>query len=305
MKKKVVEAAKAENAERFKATQEQGLTEEQVRQRISEGLVNDDQALPTKSIKRIFYDNIVTLFNVLNLLLGIAVFCVGSYKNMLFLGVMFFNTVIGIVQEIRAKRTIDKLSIVSATKVTVVRDGAKQKVAVNDIVLDDIIEFSQGNQIPVDCIVISGNCDANESLLTGESDSIHKKPGDLMYSGSYIVSGKCFARAEHVGSENYASKNSAQAKYIKKVNSEILYTLNKIIKVLTFIILPLALLMFLRQYSLPSSLPAGTTNITVFGSIDSHLRDAVVSTVAAVTGMIPEGLILLTSTVLAVSVIRL
>ncbi len=305
MKKKVVEAAKAENAERFKATQEQGLTEEQVRQRISEGLVNDDQALPTKSIKRIFYDNIVTLFNVLNLLLGIAVFCVGSYKNMLFLGVMFFNTVIGIVQEIRAKRTIDKLSIVSATKVTVVRDGAKQKVAVNDIVLDDIIEFSQGNQIPVDCIVISGNCDANESLLTGESDSIHKKPGDLMYSGSYIVSGKCFARAEHVGSENYASKISAQAKYIKKVNSEILYTLNKIIKVLTFIILPLALLMFLRQYSLPSSLPAGTTNITVFGSIDSHLRDAVVSTVAAVTGMIPEGLILLTSTVLAVSVIRL
>ena len=305
MKKKVVEAAKAENAERFNATQEQGLTEEQVRQRISEGLVNDDQALPTKSIKRIFYDNIVTLFNVLNLLLGIAVFCVGSYKNMLFLGVMFFNTVIGIVQEIRAKRTIDKLSIVSATKVTVVRDGAKQKVAVNDIVLDDIIEFSQGNQIPVDCIVISGNCDANESLLTGESDSIHKKPGDLMYSGSYIVSGKCFARAEHVGSENYASKISAQAKYIKKVNSEILYTLNKIIKVLTFIILPLALLMFLRQYSLPSSLPAGTTNITVFGSIDSHLRDAVVSTVAAVTGMIPEGLILLTSTVLAVSVIRL
>ena len=128
MKKKVVEAAKAENAERFKATQEQGLTEEQVRQRISEGLVNDDQALPTKSIKRIFYDNIVTLFNVLNLLLGIAVFCVGSYKNMLFLGVMFFNTVIGIVQEIRAKRTIDKLSIVSATKVTVVRDGAKQKL---------------------------------------------------------------------------------------------------------------------------------------------------------------------------------
>ena len=304
MKKTVKEAVKAEQAERFEVTQEQGLTQAQVAQRISEGLVNDDKPLPTKSIKRIFYDNIVTLFNVLNLLLGVAVFLVGSYKNMLFLGVMLCNTSIGIFQEIRAKRTIDKLSIVSATKVTVIRDGQKQKVAVDDIVLDDVIEFSQGNQIPVDCIVISGNCDANESLLTGESDAIHKKPGDMMYSGSYLVSGKCIAKAEHVGSENYASKISAQAKYIKKVNSEILYTLNKIIKVLTFIILPLALLMFWRQYSLPPTEP-GLTGVSVLGVIDAHLIQAVVSTVAAVTGMIPEGLILLTSTVLAVSVIRL
>ena len=304
MKKTVKERLKAEEAERFAVTQEQGLTQEQVDQRIREGLVNDDKPLPTKSIKRIFYDNIVTLFNVLNLLLGIAVFLVGSYKNMLFLGVMFFNTSIGIFQEIRAKHTIDKLSIVSATKVTVIRDGQKKKVAIDDIVLDDVIEFSQGNQIPVDCVVISGNCDANESLLTGESDAIHKKPGDMMYSGSYLVSGKCIARAEHVGSENYASKISAQAKYIKKVNSEILYTLNKIIKVLTFIILPLALLMFWRQYSLPPTDP-GLTGVSVLGVIDLHLVQAVVSTVAAVTGMIPEGLILLTSTVLAVSVIRL
>ena len=304
MKKTVKERLKAEEAERFAVTQEQGLTQAQVDQRIREGLVNDDKPLPTKSIKRIFYDNIVTLFNVLNLLLGIAVFLVGSYKNMLFLGVMFFNTSIGIFQEIRAKHTIDKLSIVSATKVTVIRDGQKKKVAIDDIVLDDVIEFSQGNQIPVDCVVISGNCDANESLLTGESDAIHKKPGDMMYSGSYLVSGKCIARAEHVGSENYASKISAQAKYIKKVNSEILYTLNKIIKVLTFIILPLALLMFWRQYSLPPTDP-GLTGVSVLGVIDLHLVQAVVSTVAAVTGMIPEGLILLTSTVLAVSVIRL
>ena len=303
MKKTVKEAVKAEDAERFDVTQETGLTQEQVNQRISEGLVNDDKPLPTKSIKRIFYDNIVTLFNVLNLLLGIAVFLVGSYKNMLFLGVMLCNTVIGIFQEIRAKRTIDKLSIVSATKVTVIRDGQKKKAAIHEIVLDDMIEFSQGNQIPVDCIVVSGNCDANESLLTGESDAIHKKAGDMMYSGSYIVSGKCYAKAEHVGSENYASKISAQAKYIKKVNSEILYTLNKIIKVLTFIILPLALLMFFKQYSLPPA-DAGSAR-SVLGIIDAHLVQAVVSTVAAVTGMIPEGLILLTSTVLAVSVIRL
>ncbi len=304
MKKKAKAVLKAEDAERFEVSQDKGLTDEQVAQRISEGLVNDDKPLPTKSIKRIFYDNIVTLFNVLNILLGIAVFCVGSYKNMLFLGVMLCNTSIGIFQEIRAKRTIDKLSIVSATKVTVIRNGEKKRVGIDEIVLDDIIEFTQGNQIPVDCIVISGNCDANESLLTGESDAIHKKPGDMMYSGSFIVSGRCYARTEHVGSENYASKISAEAKYIKKVNSEILYTLNKIIKVLTFIILPLALLMFLRQYSLGGE-TLEQTAFCVFGAIDPHLVKAVVNTVAAVTGMIPEGLILLTSTVFAVSVIRL
>ena len=292
------------NAVRYSPTIETGLNDEQVAERRTNGLVNNDKPLPTKSIKRIFYDNIVTLFNVLNLLLGIAVFCVGSYKNMLFLGVMLCNTSIGIFQEIRAKRTIDKLSIVSATKVTVIRNGAKQRVGIDEIVLDDIIEFTQGNQIPVDCIVISGNCDANESLLTGESDAIHKKPGDMMYSGSYLVSGRCFARAEHVGSENYASKISAEAKYIKKVNSEIMYTLNKIIKVLTFIILPLAILNFLRQYSLTGG-ATGEQVQTFFGSVDSGLAKSVVNTVAAVIGMIPEGLILLTSTVLAVSVIRL
>ena len=293
-----------ENIERYEPSTESGLTDEQVRKRYESGLVNDDKPLPTKSIKRIFYDNIMTLFNVLNLLLGIAVFLVGSYKNMLFLGVMLCNTSIGIFQEIRAKRTIDKLSIVSASKVTVIRDGEKKRVPIDDIVLDDMIEFSQGNQIPVDCVVISGNCDANESLLTGESDAIHKKTGDMMYSGSYVVSGKCFARAEHVGSENYASKIAAEAKYIKKVNSEILYTLNKIIKVLTFIILPLAILMFFRQYTLPSE-HEGIMVHSVLGDIEYKLMQAVVNTVAAVTGMIPEGLILLTSTVLAVSVIRL
>ena len=297
-------ASASEKAERFNPDISTGLTEEQVKQRYAEGLVNNDKPLPTKSIRRIFYDNMVTLFNVLNLLLGIAVFLVGSYKNMLFLGVMFFNTSIGIIQEIRAKRTIDKLSIVSATKVTVIRSGEKRKAAINEIVLDDIIEFTQGNQIPVDCIVISGECDANESLLTGESDAIHKKAGDMMYSGSFIAGGRCYARAEHVGADNYASKISAEAKYIKKVNSEILYTLNKIIKILTFIILPLAILLFLRQYANPSEFGTETVS-SILGTIDKHFMDSVVKTVAAVTGMIPEGLILLTSTVLAVSVIRL
>lgn len=301
MKKKEETSAQVN---RVFASVSQGLNSEQVKERLENGLCNTDTQLPTKSIKRIFFDNIVTLFNILNIILGIAVLYVGSYKNMLFLGVMFFNTAIGIFQEIRAKRTIDRLSIVSATKATVIRNGEKCRLKVDDIVRDDIIEFTQGNQIPVDCVVISGECDVNESLLTGESDAIHKEAGSMMLSGSFLVSGRCYARAEHVGSENYASKISAEAKYIKKVNSEIMFTLNKIIKILTFIILPLALILFFKQYYVFEDISHETV-YTLFGSIDSHLADVVVNTVASVIGMIPEGLVLLTSTVLAVSVIRL
>ena len=289
---------------RINAEVDEGLNDEQVRKRMDSGLYNINTQLKTKSIKRIFFDNIVTLFNVLNIILGLAVLYVGSYKNMLFLGVMFFNTAIGIFQEIRAKRTIDKLSIVSATKVTAVRNGKKCQIGINDIVLDDILEFSQGNQIPVDCKVISGECDANESLLTGESDAIHKTSGSEILSGSFIVSGKCYARVERVGAECYASKISAEAKYIKKINSEIMETLNSIIKILTFIILPLAIILFLKQYYVPGDITVEEIK-TLFGTVDTHISSAVVNTVASVIGMIPEGLILLTSTVLAVSVIRL
>ena len=292
------------DVKRFSPDPDKGLTESQVEQRKKQGLCNINTNLPTKSIKKIFLDNILTVFNVLNIILGLAVFYVGSYKNMLFLGVMFFNTIIGIFQEIRAKKTIDKLSIVSATKATVLRNKKKCQLAVDEIVLDDVIEFSQGNQIPVDCMVISGECDVNESLLTGESDAVHKNPGDMMLSGSFIISGKCRAQVEKVGNESYAAKISAEAKYAKKVNSEIMYTLNWIIKVLTVIILPLALIMFWRQYSIPSEL-SGTVVANLFGGIDAHIQKAVVNTVAAVIGVIPEGLILLTSTVLAVSVVRL
>ena len=293
-----------QNIERFNPSIDKGLTSEQVKSRINNDLCNNNPELPTKSIKRILYENIFTLFNIVNLILGLVVFYVGSYKNMLFLGVMLCNTTIGIIQEIRAKKTIDKLSIVSATKVNAARDGKKTPLHIDEIVLDDIIEFSQGNQIPVDCKLISGSCDVNESLLTGESDAIHKTSGDMMLSGSFVVSGKCYAKVEHIGEENYASSISAEAKYIKKVNSEIMYTLKKIIKVLTFILFPLAIILFFRQYNVASSLSSETV-YSVFGEINAHFADTVVSTVASVIGMIPEGLILLTSTVLAVSVIRL
>lgn len=282
---------------------ETGLTAQQVQQRMSDGRYNKSTEPPGKSIKRILYDNIVTLFNIMNIILGLAVFFVGSYKNMLFLGVMFFNTTIGIIQEIRAKKAIEKLSIVSASKASVIRDGKKQTIITEQIVKDDIIEFSQGNQIPVDSVVVSGECEVNESLLTGESDAIHKRPGDKVLSGSFIVSGKCLARVEHVSAENYAAKIAAEAKYAKKINSEIMITLQTIIRALAFLIFPLTVLLFLRQYNVPYD--ANETVTTLFGTISYHLQDVVVSCVASVTSIIPEGLMLLTSTVLAVSVIRL
>ena len=276
-----------------------GLSSEQIEQRFDDGLYNHDTQIPTKSIRRIFYDNIVTLFNVLNILLGLAVFLVGSYKNMLFLGVMFFNTTIGIFQEVRAKLTIDKLSIVSASKVTAIRDGEQCKVAVNDIVLDDIVEFTQGNQIPVDCIVLSGECEVNESLLTGESDAIHKFEGDMLLSGS---SGSFAYAASEDASYEFDHAKSATAQL------EDLFTTIDI--------------MDATAAGLSDEMEKG--NVTseqlvqmyidriqayevenMLSNVSPELQQAVVNTVASVIGMIPEGLVLLTSTVLAVSVIRL
>ncbi len=292
-----------ENIERIDVSPDQGLTSPEVLKRKKDGLYNFNTQPKGKSVKRILYDNIVTLFNILNLLLGIAVFLVGSYKNMLFLGVMFFNTIIGIIQELRAKSAIEKLSIVSASRAVVIRDGAKQSIDTEEIVLDDVIVYSQGNQIPVDSIIVSGECEVNESLLTGESDAIIKRAGDMVLSGSYVVSGKCTAKVEHVAGDNYASKISAEAKYTKQINSEIMITLRTIVRILTVIILPLSVLQFLHQYSIGADTSAMVP--TLFGEVSEGLRDVVVQTVASTTSIIPEGLMLLTSTVLAVAVIRL
>lgn len=266
-----------------------GLNDLQVNERLHAGYYNKESTLPTKSIGRIVRDNVCTLFNLINIILAAAVLYVGSYKNMLFMGVVLCNIAIGIFQEVRAKRTVDKLSIISASKVKAIRNGCVREVDVNEIVLDDILELQNGNQVPTDCIVLEGACDVNESLLTGESDAIHKKQGDTLLSGSFLVSGKCRTRAEHVGDDNYASTVFSGAKYIKKVNSEIMRTLNKIIKIISIAIIPVAALLFFNQLDI-----AGT-----------NFQSVVVNTVAAIIGMIPEGLILLTSTVLAVGIIRL
>ena len=278
-----------ENNERYNPNINDGLNEEQIQARKLQNLINYDTTVPTKSIKSIIINNFFTLFNLMNLLLAIAVFSVGEYKNMLFIILVVINTAISTVQEIHSKKIIDKLSLISSAKVHCVRNGNKQDIGINEVVLDDILLFEPGNPVITDCILLDGEIEVNESFITGESDSIIKKKGDLILSGSFVVSGKCVARVEHIGEENFTSKISKETRYIKKVKSEIMTSLNKIIRTVSIIIIPVGTLLFLNQLGLE----------------DGNIRSAVVHTVAAIIGMIPEGLILLTSTVLAVSVIRL
>lgn len=275
--------------ERYNPNINDGLTSEQINKRKKENLVNFDTSVPTKSIKQILYENFFTLFNILNLILAILVFSVGSHKNMLFLLIVIINTAISTVQGIHSKRVIDKLSLMAESKAKVIRNHEKEEVSIHELVLDDIIELNTGNQVATDCIIQSGEVLINESFITGEPDSISKKTGNTILSGSYIVSGKCIAKVEHIGEDNYTSKISNGSKYVKKINSEIMTSLSQIIKFLTFAIIPIGGALFYNQLHLQGI----------------NYQDAVVQTVAAIIGMIPEGLVLLTSTVLAVSVIRL
>ncbi len=273
---------------RFIPDKERGLTLEQVQNRIQQGLCNYDTSVPTKTIPRIIRDNFFTLFNFLNLFLGILVFCTGAYKNLLFLGVVVCNTFISTFQEIRSKKTIDRLSVVASTKVHVIRGGKEENLGVNDLVLDDLVVYHLGNQVVVDSVVLEGECEVNEAFITGEAEPVVKKRGDMILSGSFIVSGKCKAYVEHIGNDNYTSQISSDAKYIKKVDSEMMKSLKQVIKWISICIVPIGLLLFWKQMSL-----------------DDSLSLSIIHTVAALIGMIPEGLILLTSTVLAVSVLRL
>lgn len=266
-----------------------GLNDKQVNERIAEGKVNIDASVPTKSVKRIIYDNVVTLFNIVNIILFVLLILVGSYKNMLFMGVVICNTAIGIIQEIRSKKSVDKLSILISKKVKAVRNSTEIEIPIEEIVTDDVIYLKRGSQVPSDCVVISGECYANESLLTGESDTIYKNKDAQLFSGSFISSGECYAKVNRVGKDNYASQIHSEAKYIKKVNSEIMNTLKKIIVFCSAAIFPIGIALFLTKYFL----------------YNNTIETAVVSTVGALIGMIPEGLVLLTSSVLAVSVVRL
>lgn len=274
---------------RFHPEITEGLSQSQVEKRKEEGLVNYDTAIPTKTVGQIIKNNVFTLFNFLNFFLGFAVLLVGSYKNLTFLGIVFCNTAISTFQEIHAKKIIDKLSIIASQKVQVIRNGKPTHIAPEEMVLDDIVSLSVGNQIVTDCYLKQGTIEVNESFITGESDPILKKEGDMLLSGSFVISGNALAQVEHIGNDNYTSKISSGAKYVKKVNSEIMKSLQKIIKMTSFLIVPIGILLFYRQITLENN----------------TLTASVVNTVAALIGMIPEGLVLLTSTVLAVSIMRL
>ena len=281
----------------FNTDIQHGLTSQEVTERIQKNLVNYNNQPRTKSIKEIIYSNLFTYFNFLNIFLGAAVILAGlfsgrllySLKNCLFMGVIFCNTVISTVQEIVSKKIIDKLSVISSSKATVLRDGKEEVIEMDNIVLNDIVLLKNGNQIIVDSIIRDGAVEVNESFITGESNTILKKKGDTLLSGSFVVSGSCVAEVIHVGKDNYINTISSEAKYIKENNSVILNSFEKIVRILSVIIIPLGAALFCNQYLI----------------IGSSISDAIINTVAALIGMIPEGLVLLTSSVMAVSIIRL
>lgn len=265
-----------------------GLTKIEVENRIRDDKVNYDTSVKTKSIRDIIISNSFTLFNIINILLALLLVIVGSYKNTLFIFIIIINSLISIIQEVRSKRELDKLKVIASNSVLVLRDGIEEEIHINDIVLDDIIIFNNGNQVVVDSIVVDGEVEVNESFITGEAKTIYKKKGDKLLSGSFIVSGRCLAEVEHVGLDNYVAKISSNTKYSKPVSSEIMRSLNRIVSTISFIIIPVGILLFSSQYS-----------------ASNNFNEAITSTVAGIIGMIPEGLVLLTSTVLAVSVIKL
>ena len=275
--------------QRFHPDPAQGLTAAQVDQRVHQGLHNGDSGVKTKTEGQIIWENVFTFFNLLNFALAAAVILVGSPHSALFMGVILSNIVIGSFQGIRAKHTIDKLSLISSPKASVLRDGQRQTIQVEGVVLDDILLLSAGGQICSDAVVAAGECEVNESLITGESDPILKQPGDPLLSGSFVVSGQCSAQVEHVGAENYASKIAGDAKYMKKRNSEIMDSIDLIVKIIGFGILPIGGLLFWKQYFV----------------LGDTFQGSVVSTCAAMVGMIPEGLVLLISLAFAVSVLKL
>ncbi len=283
--------------ERYNPNYKEGLSEEQVLARKNDNLVNYNDVPPTKTIKQIIIDNFCTYFNFINLLLGGAIIGAGIYghqiidalKNCLFMGVIIFNSIISIIQEVISKKIIDKLSVISAAKVTAIRDHQEQSLGLDEIVLDDILKFDSGNQVVVDSIILEGNVEVNESFITGESKAINKKKGDMILSGSFIISGSCYAKVEHIGADNYIAKISKEAKYDKKANSVIMNSFEGLLKFLSIVIIPVGALLLTNQLIV--------TNYDITASI--------LNTVGALIGMIPEGLLLLTSSVMAVSIMRL
>jgi cation-transporting ATPase E len=271
------------------ALAEVGLTAAQVAERIASGAVNDVPAAPSRTTGQIIRANVFTRFNALiGSLFAVVVAC-GAYRDSLFGGVVVANTLIGVVQELRAKRTLDSLVIVSAPKVTAVRDGAITALAVNELVLDDVIDLSPGQQIAADSgVLVSTNLEIDESMLTGEADPVVKRPGDELLSGSFVVAGAGRAQVTKVGADAYGARLASEARRFTLVHSELRAVINRIVTAVTWLLVPTGIALFISQ--LDSS---------------GGIRDGLVSAVGGVVAMVPEGLILLTSVAFAVGVVRL
>ncbi|EWM54037.1 cation-translocating P-type ATPase [Ruminococcus flavefaciens] len=287
---KTSEFREAIDYKRIKADYDKGLSSSQIKQRMEEGLDNKPVESPSKTVKEIIADNVFTYFNLIFVIISVLLIVVGSYRDLTFMPVIIANALIGIIQELRSKSVLDKISVLNAPVTSVVRDGEVITVPSKDLVLDDIVIFKAGNQICADAIVVDGNVSVNESLLTGESDEITKKPGDTLMSGSYIVSGTCRARLEKVGRHSYISKLTLQAKKTRKgEQSEMIRSLNRIVKFAGVAIIPIGFILFYQAFYI--------NHYTI--------KESVQSMVAAVIGMIPEGLFLLASVSLVISAMKL
>ena len=266
-----------------------GLNDEQVQERIKEGKINKVEDDKTRTNWEIIRDNVCTLFNLFNLLIAIALIAVKAYTNLAYMLIIIINIVIGIAQEIHARNLVQKLSVLKVSKALVVRNGKEKEMNIDEIVLDDIIILDAGRQICADSIVEEGEVEVNESLLTGESDTILKQKGDKLLSGSYVVSGKCYSKVEKVGKDNFAAQITSETKKYKRAESELVNSMKKVTHFTSFVIIPVGLILFTQAY--------------FFRNVD--ITNSVVSTAAALLGMLPKGLMLLITISLATGVIKL
>ena len=274
----------------FLAGADAGLTDDQIAERLAAGWDNRPVTPPRKTAGQIIKENVFTYFNMIFFLLALCVIAVGQWLNLTFMGVVFCNTIIGTVQDLRAQRKLDKLKIMTAAEFDVVRNGTLEQIEESRLVRDDIVVFDPGCQICADAEVVSGECRINEALVTGESDEIVKRPGDRLLSGSFVVSGSCRARLTAVGADSFVSKLTLEAKKAgKQPKSEMMRSLTSLIKWIGFLVIPLGILMFIKEYRW----------------LERDVVTSVVSTVGSIVGMIPEGLYLLTSLALVASIIRL
>ena len=266
-----------------------GLTDKEVQEQIELGNINKSQESKLKTTKQIIYDNVFTLFNLYNLIIAIALLCVKAYTNTFFFLIITINVIIGIVQEIHGRNLVKKLSILNASKATVIRNGKEKKIDIEEIVLGDIILLSQGDQIPSDSYVLEGEVEVNEALLTGESDLIQKNIDDKLLSGSYVTSGRCYAKVEKVGEDNFANSIISATKKYKENNSELINSMKKVTKFTSFVIIPVGIILFIQAYFYR----------------ESELAQSVIATAAALLGMLPKGLVLLITIALESGVIKL